>query len=98
MPWKKGESGTPSGRKKPLGLFICVTTSGFTHVQFFISSFVKAHCVRLRSGRFANGQVAISSPLSLAATARRVCKFLVKYLKKSVASQLSPIVLRSHSG
>ena len=48
-------------------------TSGLTHLQFFISSFVKAHCVRFRSGRLAKGQVAISNPLSLAATAPRVC-------------------------
>ena len=61
---------------------IWATTSGRTHVQFFISSFVKAHCVRLRSGRFANGQVAISSPLSLAATARRLWDKAVSHLAR----------------
>jgi ATP-dependent DNA ligase len=33
---------------------------GLTHTQFFISSLVKAHCVRFFSGRLANGQMAIS--------------------------------------
>jgi hypothetical protein len=68
------ETGVPKMRVgRPFGKFdLRATTSGLTHLQFFISSFVNAHCVRFFSGRLANGQVAISPPLSLAATARRV--------------------------
>jgi len=52
---------------------ICTTSSGLTHTQFFISSRVSAHCVRLRSGRLAKRHASICKPLSLAATSRRLC-------------------------
>ena len=46
----------------------CATSSGLSLTQFFISSLVKTHCIRFFSGRLANGQVSISSPLNLLAT------------------------------
>lgn len=52
---------------------IWATSCGLSHRQFFISSLVKAHWVRFRSGRLANGQLSSCSPLNLVATSRRSC-------------------------
>src|SRR5262249_668914 len=53
---------------------ICATSCGLSQTQFFISSLVRAHWVRFFfSGRLANGEGSISSPLNLLATSRRTC-------------------------
>ena len=61
----------PSGVHSPNS--ISTTNSGLTHTQFFISSRVSAHCVRLRSRRLTKRHWPICKPLSLPATSRRVC-------------------------
>src|SRR5918995_5149260 len=56
--------------RRPLRKFDLSTSSDRSQIQFFISSYVSAHCVRFFSGKFANGQAAVSSPFSLLHTSR----------------------------
>jgi hypothetical protein len=41
--------------RRPSVNSIWATSWGLSHTQFFISSLIKAHCVRFFSGRLANG-------------------------------------------